>query len=272
MQEYIIPFLPGTFPNESFFRVEMTGITYPDARYHIERKHSNVMCLEYILSGKGELIVNNKQYHAGPGDVYLLAPGTDHAYRSDSREPWEKIWMNVQGSLCETLLRGYGLEEQVVFHDCPLLPYFERFLDICKNAGSDLQRTAASASLLLHELLQELTGYLDCAANARPADAAWSMKEYIDSHISDKLTLPELAHRVNLSASQAGRLFRRAYRLTPYEYILERKIDTAQMLLKNTGLSVKEIAYRLSFADEHYFCNVFRRRTGKTPGEYRALK
>ena len=92
------------------------------------------------------------------------------------------------------------------------------------------------------------------------------MKEYIDGHIYEKLSVPKLEEQVNLSVSQAGRLFKAAYRKTPYEYILERKTDTACLLLENTGLSVKEIAYSLNFADEHYFSNVFRKRMGKIPG------
>ena len=92
------------------------------------------------------------------------------------------------------------------------------------------------------------------------------MKEYIDGHIYEKLSVPKLEEQVNLSVSQAGRLFKAAYRKTPYEYILERKTDTACLLLVYTGLSVKEIAYRLNFADEHYFSNVFRKRMGKIPG------
>lgn len=272
MQEYIIPFLPGIFPDEDLFRIEMAGITYPDAKYHIERKNSRIMCLEYIIRGKGKLIVNGRHYCAGQGDVYLLAPGTDHLYSSDPDDSWEKIWMNIQGSLCETLIRGYGLADQVVFCDCPLYPMFREFLKICEDKSQTARQTAGRASLLMHEILQKLADRLNSAAQTSPnTDAAWNMREYIDSHICEKLSLSMLAQEVNLSSSQAGRLFKRAYKKTPYEYILDRKIDTACLMLKNTGLSVKEIAYRLNFADEHYFCNVFRKRTGKTPGGYRIL-
>ena len=63
-------------------------------------------------------------------------------------------------------------------------------------------------------------------------------------------------------------MFKRAYGITPYDYILTRKIETAKLLLKNSSLSVKEIAYRLNFADEHYFSNIFLQKTGVRPKKY----
>lgn len=270
MKEHIITFLPGQMPDEKLFRIEMAGITYPDTKYHIVRKNSRVMCLEYIIRGKGEILANNKRYIAQQGDVYFLMMGTDHVYRSSPEDPWEKVWMNVQGSLCETLVKGYGLEDQVVFRDCPLYPLFYNFLSVCEGFDGRGRQTANRASLLFCEILQKLAEHKN-GTERKEADPARRMKEYIDAHIYEKLTISLLANQVNLSVSQAGRLFRNTYGKTPYEYVLERKIDTACLLLENTGFSVKEIAYRLNFADEHYFCNVFRKKTGKTPGAHRTM-
>ena len=79
----------------------------------------------------------------------------------------------------------------------------------------------------------------------------------------------DLARVASLSASQLTRVFRDAYGQSPYDYVLARKIDTACRLLLNTGMSVKEVAYRLNFVDEHYFSNVFSKRMGMPPGRYR---
>ena len=87
-----------------------------------------------------------------------------------------------------------------------------------------------------------------------------------------RLTGPRLqflARIASLSASQLTRVFRNTYGQSPYDYVLARKIDTACRLLLNTGMSVKEVAYRLNFVDEHYFSNVFCKRMGMPPGRYR---
>ena len=56
--EDIITFLPGQMPGEERFAVEMTGITWPDARYHIERERSPLHCLEYVISGEGHIVMD----------------------------------------------------------------------------------------------------------------------------------------------------------------------------------------------------------------------
>ena len=74
------------------------------------------------------------------------------------------------------------------------------------------------------------------------------------------------------SESQTIRIFKRAYGVTPYAYLLEKKLDLAGQLLRDTNLSVREIAEKLSFADEYYFSNVFKKKTGVSPSVYRRGK
>ena len=77
--EDIVTFLPGQMPGEERFAVEMTGITWPDSRYHIEREHSPLHCLEYVISGEGHIVMDGREYRPKAGDAYLLAAGKNHA-------------------------------------------------------------------------------------------------------------------------------------------------------------------------------------------------
>ena len=58
-------------------------------------------------------------------------------------------------------------------------------------------------------------------------------------------------------------------KITPYEYHLKNKIDRAMLLLETSDLSIKEIAFSLGFSDEHYFSDIFKRKTGIKPTHYR---
>lgn len=73
--EQIITFLPGQLPGEPVFQIEMTGITYPDSHYHIERENSSIYILEYIMEGEGLLRIGEETYRPVKGDVYLLPRG-----------------------------------------------------------------------------------------------------------------------------------------------------------------------------------------------------
>ena len=57
--------------------------------------------------------------------------------------------------------------------------------------------------------------------------------------------------------------------MTPYEYLMEQKTESARNLLKYSLLSVKEIADRLGFFDQYYFSNYFKQKNGISPLEYR---
>lgn len=271
IMEKIITFLPDQLPGGEVFTVEMTGITYPDSRYHIERENSPLYCLEYVIEGKGSIRMDGRQYEPTAGDVYLLARGKDHSYRSDAQEPWKKIWMNVKGSLCDTLVKGYGLEDTVLFRGRPLYPLFLEFLSVCERREGGGREVAKRTALLFHEILLNLTAQEAAGGSTlkKLPEQAIRARSYVDEHIYERLTIGRLAKSVNLSASQLTRVFGKAYGQSPYEYVLSRKIDTACLLLRNTGLPVKEIAYRLNFADEHYFSRLFCRKMGIPPGRYK---
>ena len=105
-------------------------------------------------------------------------------------------------------------------------------------------------------------------SNTVPSAAA-EIKNYIDGNIYEKLTAGSVADNAGFSVSQLGRIFKAEYGETVYSYILKQKIKTAENLLINTGLSVKEISDMLKFTDEHYFCNIFKKKLGVTPGKLR---
>jgi AraC family transcriptional regulator of arabinose operon len=98
---------------------------------------------------------------------------------------------------------------------------------------------------------------------------AHNVKEYIDKNIYERFSMNDIAKIACLSLSQVNRVFKKEYGITPYDYILTKKIETAKLLLMNTNISIKNIAYKLNFLDEHYFSKIFKSRAGLSPRDYR---
>lgn len=268
MSERIASFLPNQFPDPALFCVEMAGITYPDPAYRIWRSCSQVWCIEYVYGGTGCIGVDGVAVHPEAGDVYILPYGHAHDYWSDRRAPLHKIWFNVHGRLCDSLMQAYRLQEVRLVHGCDVRAQFEEFLAVCERKDLSKADRALRCQLLFQTVLFRLSGMSGAVIPAQsPAVAA---KEYLDAHVSERIGIGRLSSEVQLSASQLTRQFARQYGQTPYQYLMERKLETARLLLGNTRLGVKEIAFRLSFADEHYFSAVFRRRYGCPPGRWRA--
>lgn len=248
----------------SVFTVALAGITYPDPTYKVYRESSEVCVAEYVSDGSGTVIYNGNEYQIKKGDAYILTSGKNHKYYSDNNNPWTKKWFNISGELCESLLSVYGIENKVVFHNASIGEIFDEFFDFCTK-NTEVDKIDEFGAVIFHRIVQSL------AANAKDntGSAAEEIKRYIDGNIYERLTAASVARNAGFSVSQLGRIFKSEYGETVYSYILEQKIRTAENLLKNTGLTVKEVSDLLKFTDEHYFCNIFKKKRGVTPSRYR---
>lgn len=266
--EHIISFGESFFEQDRPFYIEMAGITYPDPNYHITRKNSYIHCFEFVTKGQGIVTVDDVTNYPSEGDMYILPKGKDHDYRSDAENPFEKIWFNVSGNLCDELIHVYGIMGTLVVKGTEAFPLFREFLDVCEDKSLSLDDVYSRCSIIFHRLMIKLHNAIMQNAKRKNHSPAAGIKSYIDRNIYEKLTMDLIADHVNLSVSQINRVFKKAYGIAPYDYVLTRKIETAKLLLKNTSLSIKETAYRLNFADEHYFSNVFLQKTGMRPKEF----
>lgn len=267
--EHIVSFGETFKDQERPFYIEMAGITYPDPNYHIERKRSHIHCFEYVIDGEGTVQVDNQTNYPCKGDLYILPKGQSHNYFSSPENPFHKIWMNISGSLCDELIHVYHLTGTLLVRQIDAYPLFEEFLAVCENKNLSLDEIYMQCSLIFHRLILKISAHLSTAQTISATDVtANEIKSYIDRNIYEHLSIEMLAKQVNLSPSQVNRIFKKAFETTPYDYILTRKISTAKLLLKNTNLTVKEIAYKLNFADEHYFSNAFLKKVGVRPGKY----
>ena len=94
---------------------------------------------------------------------------------------------------------------------------------------------------------------------------------YIHKHIAEEIELEKLAEISCFSKDHFIRLFKKGMGTTPLQFVNQKKIEKAQLLLLTEELAVKEIAFRLAFEDYSYFNRLFKKITGMTPQEYRRL-
>lgn len=248
------------------FLFQMCGVTYPSRSYCIRRPMSPVSCLETIRRGKGTVILDGHEYCLGPGDSYLLPEGRNHKYFSDRNDPWEKVWVNFSGAFSLSLLRLWGLDGVCVFRELDLSDLLYALQSSCTE--NDPETAAERCTGLMMQAFVRMSASLH-ARPEEPLTPALALREYIERHITEPLRTEQLAESVGRSASQAQRLFHAAFGVSLYRYVLDRKLALACQLLRETGMSVREIAAYLSFDDEFYFSGLFRRKLGVSPSKFR---
>lgn len=247
------------------FHFAMCGTTHPNRSYSIHRPASTVSCLETVRSGNGTVILNGHEQHLCAGDSYLLLEGNDHRYYADRSTPWEKVWVNFSGAFSLSLLRLFGLNSGRVFRGIDLSDLLLKLQELATD--HDIRHAAEQCTGVMTQAFTRLSAA--SRSQLTPNSPAQELRLYIDRHITEPLRVEELAKQIGRSASQAQRLFGAEVGVSLYHYVLDKKLTLACQLLRETGMSVREIAAYLSFEDEFYFSGLFRRKVGVSPSGYR---
>jgi AraC family transcriptional regulator len=92
--------------------------------------------------------------------------------------------------------------------------------------------------------------------------------DYIEQHLSDSISLAELAAVVGLSQVHFIRLFRERFACPPHAYLMSRRIDRAKTLLARRGMSIQEVATSCGFSDQSHLTRLFKRHVGITPRRF----
>jgi AraC family transcriptional regulator len=97
-----------------------------------------------------------------------------------------------------------------------------------------------------------------------------TVRDHVQEHLRDKLSLAELAAAVSLSRYHFARRFRKSTGTTPHEFVMRQRIERAKTMLRRTSTPLLDVAYSCGFADQSHMTRAFSQRVGVTPGRLRA--
>lgn len=231
----------------------------------ISRSNYGEFTVEYVASGAGFLNIDGRSFHVERDSVYFLTHGSTHSYWPDRRDPWYKLFFVLSGGLDDELLRAYRLDRVYCIPDCPeLKKYFGEMFAVNRNSAESNRQ----AAVIFHEFLADAARLVYRNEDEAPAEAG-ALKRKLDDAFENRFTLEAYAAEHDCSESALIRSFRAAFGATPHEYLMRRKFEEARRLLLYSGLSMKEIAASLAFADQYHFSNAFKRRSGLSPLAFR---
>ena len=152
------------------------------------------------------------------------------------------------------------------------------------GAHSAIMADALRLAILTRTFSRQASGAqaeLDSADGAREEESgrtvrslqAWRLKrvvQYVDKNLTGKITLQEMAAVAGLSRMHFAAQFRAATGVRPHEYMLRRRIERAQELLKQAEITLVDIALTVGFQTQAHFTTVFKRFIGDTPYQWRS--
>lgn len=225
--------------------------------------------LIWVLEGHGFGEADGVRTSAGPGDLLAFAHGVPHAYGSRPGDRWTILWVHFTGAWADLwvdrLRRGGGAVVPIGM-DPATIEAWEHLLRL--TAG--VRRGSLRPDAALHDLLARLDDRVAAwVGGVRDDEALSAVVEHVHAHLTEAITVDQLAELVSLSPSQLTRRFREALGQPPLRYIIEARMRRARLLLTETTLPVKRVAALVGYDDPYYFSRLFRQTVGRSPSSLR---
>ncbi|MFA9380651.1 MAG: AraC family transcriptional regulator [Acetanaerobacterium sp.] len=273
---------PGVLPNSEyyfstpsqlakylFYYMVCIGSYECAAGYHVRRESYNSALLMLVEEGECTVKTQGRCFVAHRGDLVLLNCYTPHEYYTDDR--LKIIWLHFAGAQSLEFINSiYRLKGAVLpgQHHSLFSDSLYGLLEIFKNKQS---LSESSASCIIHKLLCNLVSPTTESGAFNILDSVVNNAvQYIKSHYAEPLSVEEIARHVSVSPSHFSRLFKRETGNSPYEYVLNIRLDKSKKLLKQTNLSVAQISECAGFNSLSNFAYTFHTRVGITPTQFRS--
>lgn len=237
--------------------------------------HENSFELVYITSGTSNFFVEGRNYSLCGGDVFITQPSQLHSTNAVPVTISEMYWMQFEFHSCQNFLHLdrtaiHTLEEKLSGLPSPKIStngteiggLFQNAFQIALD-GRDPQLVSQYLTLALYRII----GFSEKTVFRLSPDIGWAMN-YILDHITEALTLDEIAKGAFLSTSQFKQKFKKQVGIAPRQFINSQKIEYAKDLLEENH-SIEQIARLLNFESSSYFAFVFKKFCFCTPTEYR---
>jgi AraC-like DNA-binding protein len=262
----------NSIDTNDFLSISMAGITNPNPNYHIIHNINrhffyDYYVFEYVISGNGYIEFDDKKILVKEGDFYFLNKLCRHIYYSDKTNPFKKIFIVAKGSFIDSLIASFKITESVIIKKINA----EQNI---KNIHNLLIKNEIDYASISHEILNlfYLLGKELFLENKQTMQLPELIRKYIDTSVTQKLTLEKISSELNVSVSHIERVFKKTFDITPLNYFMKQKTKYACALLVNTTYPISIIAEQAGFCDSKYMAKCIKKETGLTPVEYRKSK
>jgi AraC family transcriptional regulator, arabinose operon regulatory protein len=218
--------------------------------------------LAYCINGSGEVRIGGQRYSVHRGDVAMVPPHTDSGMADDPALGWDIYWIHFSGHYVEHLANwaGFSILRPVLSHGLHpgTVDRFEHILSHLTEKRPHYVYDAAQEIFGLFCDIKKLTETTESNSAGLFSGINWRASD-----------LNDLVKAGRCSKAHYIRKFKKATGISPWQYVLNLKIDKAKALLMDPGMSVKEISSELGFTHTSYFSRLFKRIAKQSPAAFR---
>lgn len=266
------------------------GLAIHNADWNWRNVNSPFTRLYYVTEGTARILLPTGIQELKPDHLYLVPSFTTHSYLCDTHFVHYYLHIYEDHQSESSILEDFSFPTEIPAGDLEL-PLIKRLCGInptmqlpqsdptsydnnptlIKNIIKNKQRTFCDKVESRGIVYQLMARFLK---DAQPKaeindDRIQKVLSYIRKNIYKTIDIDSLAAISCLSKDHFIRLFKKEVNNTPLQYINQKKIEKAQLILITDSIPVKNISYLLAYEDHSYFNRLFKKLTGVTPQQYR---
>lgn len=248
----------------------------PDDRHFTMHIHERCEIF-YFVSGHVEYLVEGSKYPLTPGDMMIMRPSESHRTKILGNNRYERYAINFSPTIFEhidpqrRLLSaffdrplGYGnFYASSEFYNIPVKDIFHSMC-YCNDDDYGKRLNIMTHLLRLLDVITQTCAQRKSDKNTAPKSLSGQIVSYVNMHLFEALSVPELAETFYLSASQFGRIFRQATGASPWEYIIAKRLTAAREKIRS-GFSAQSAGESCGFGDYSAFYRSYVKYFGHSP-------
>lgn len=264
-----------------YFRVSTLSDGSNDVTFTATRRNGLVVDLTGTARHLTRMDRMRDETPTRPGDACLIAPGSEVQMAWETIGDWQdNLTLEFDSDALAAYLPEFDKDKYASGHLCPAT-YAQRpvLANLARMLGREVDPVARRGRLFSDSVMRLLTLEI--------AGSYWSVPmpptswcggadtrvnravDFIESKYADDITLAQISQASGLSLTQLTQLFQRQTGLTPYAFVVDRRLRQASHLLATSDMPIAHVAIATGFSDQQHLTRVCRAHLNRTPRQLR---
>ncbi len=239
--------------------------------YHFHEDFCPYLLIVAMLDGTLNYRCGDRSFNLTSGNLLLIPLYSCYSFRTEAAsESYHKLVFEIKGPHLAPVAEALDLASSRIIVGENIEQLVSDVREIGDRLDEHQEQRLPWAIGKTFEILHRMS--LCVCDNSRESKILRMAKSILENKWEQNWSIPAVAEEVGVSSTTLNRLFRTHLNTTPAQYRIAKKTERAKYLLRNTSLSVKEIAFRLGYCNQFYFSQEFKRICSCSPSEFSKQK
>lgn len=239
----------------------------------VDNSAVNAYTVHYILEGSGYALVNGVRHEIDADSILVTFPNQNVLHRQNEETSWQLTWFVLDGVKVKSVLQRAGITPE---NNILKLERNNNLRKLLKHGPYECNKYYEISDIIAQQHFLELISFAykyDVTPPRGSADIPSSAEKYVQQAIDyininyadESLNLTKIATYIGISPKYLSSIFSQIVGIKFANYLLNKRISVANMLIDNDTSSVSEIASKTGFSSPFYFSNTYKKHNGVSP-------